>query len=1134
MKYYNTEWKDLYVISKNRLPMHTDFYSFESMELARKEDMEHSQRFLSLNGEWDFIFKENPLDDPLGFTTKEGGNEWERIQVPGNWEHEGYGVPIYLNHSYDFGIDTSKTSKIKLHSKFPMLKPPAPEIPEDYNATGYYHKEVDIPAQWKNKRCVIHLGAVRSAYYVWVNGEFAGYAEDSKLASEFDISSYITCGEKNHIALKVIKWNCGSYLECQDFWRLSGIERDVYLYCTPQTYVEDFRSYHSLKKENKSWSGVFSLVCNININRNEDQKKSQVKKSAQKIKFQLYDVSNNKKVMSEEKDIKKEITLKVKIPQVKVWSAELPYLYRLEISNPYGEHIAYHIGFREVCIANNSLLVNGERIFIKGVNRHEHDPDRGHVITRKSMEQDIALMKLHNINAVRTSHYPNDPYWYRLCDKYGLYVVDEANVESHGMYYGEDTLAIREEWIESHVERALRMAQRDKNHASVIIWSLGNEAGNGLCFEKSYEALKEYDESRPVQYEGAGFSNNTDIYCPMYLNVSQIVDYALGRELRVSKGETSFFIKDKANRTKPLILCEYAHAMGNSMGNLVEYWDAIYHHPYLQGGFIWDWVDAGIRKTSEDGEEYFGYGGDFGPYTIPNPDGNSCLNGLVDPDRKPHPHINEVRKIYEGLDFRFSHIKEGKVSIQNINSFASTKNLAFNWKIQRLGKELEKGTLKKIDIAPMETKNVLVDGLLNIKKKLIKQFKSLKGCYFYIEAVVDDNHEVGFEYPKKYIMAWEQFPLGNPFDFAYEPPLNVRRKEDIILKKSHSLGLVNGGITITFDLRKGGLVSYKIDGTELLLQPPKLNFWRVPTDNDFGSFLPIRGRIWYEAYQNMENHIQGFEERDYGHYIKVSHTLRYYGFTYTLGYTYYDIFNDGVLKVTNVYPSIMGMQEEKVLSSLLSPRFSNVAPSVQRNIGLFSELPRFGMEFRLAREFDSFTWLGKGPHETYIDRKRGARTAIYQGSVKEQFHPYIRPQESGNKTGVFWTSLQNSEGQGLLIHAKKRLNVSVSHHPIEVFDNGDKPFKKANANRYQFGTGLGSTRLKKPMHTIDIKEKDMVILNVDVRQNGVGGDNSWGAMPYQKYQTLPWDTLSYSFYIFPLHKGANPQQEAYPKGSYLV
>lgn len=1133
-KYLNTEWKEVSVLSVDRLPMHTDFYSFENIELAKHEQRDKSRRFLSLNGTWNFIKHNDPHDDPKGFTNKSTDESiaWSTISVPGNWEHEGHGVPLYFNHSYDF-VDLSDPKSPQLIDGFPPMYPPAPELPQNYNPTGYYHRKVKISESWKEQKIVLHLGAVRSACYLWVNNHYVGYTEDSKLSAEFDISNYVTLGEENDIALKVLHWSTGFYLECQDFWRLTGIERDVYLYCTPLNYVEDFRVSTEIKQSSEKsniWKGSITIDCNLNL----DAIKS--KNITSKIHFKLYEDQSNTLIFSNSNSYSTQISMTKSLNRVLPWSAEIPHLYRLEISTSDGEYICYRIGFRDVRIQDGNLLVNGARVFLKGVNRQEHDPKRGHVISRASMEKDIRIMKLNNINAVRTSHYPNDPYWYRLCDKHGLYVIDEANIESRGMGYGAFTLASRPLWAVAHMSRVRRMVQRDKNHACIIIWSLGNESGNGICFQQTYSWLKRYDKSRPVQYEGAGFENNTDIYCPMYIKARQMIDYAMGREVRVKSGDIEFVLKNREKRTKPLIQCKYAHAMGNSVGNFQEYWDLIEHLPLLQGGFIWDWVDAGITITRKDGSTYFGYGGDMGHPQIPNPDGNLCLNGLVRPDRSLKPHIHEVKKVYQNIGFGFHNIEQGKLDIKNKNFFSTTEGIEFEWGLERFGKSILKGTIENVCIKPQETKTIYIEALLKKLKLYSKSEIKYQGCFLSIQAKVVRTVNVQYKYPKKYIYAQEQYPLGSDMCFQYFPApefhtAKVEKQTFNFTGSSSKITFNTDILKLSFDFCKGCFSSYQLEGKEMFIQTPKISFWRVPTDNDFGNFLPLRGRIWYEAYKNVESHLLSCHEHDFGHLIQVAHVLRNQGMVYTLAHTQYDVFRNGVIKVRNIYPGLAGMQEEKTLSTNFPPNFTNILPSIQKNIGLFSELPRFGMEFRFPKEYEHFTWYGRGPHESYPDRNTSARVSRYSGTVAAQHHPYIRPQENGNKTNVCWASLQNNQGQGILIHGQKSVSINTSHHPIEDFDNGDLLFRTASALRYSIPPIVGSARMKKALHTQDIVERDMTVLNVDLRQNGVGGDDSWGALPLSKYQLLPWHTLEYVFYMFPLVSGSDAKKVAYPDGS---
>ncbi|MCD4731221.1 MAG: DUF4981 domain-containing protein [Bacteroidales bacterium] len=656
------------MFGQNKVLPHSYFIPFPDEQSAMNLANEDSPFYKSLSGIWKFNWVSDPANKPTEFMKPEYNvNDWDDIPVPSNWELEGYGIPIYVNQPYEWTED-----------------PNPPYVPHEYNPVGSYRRSFEVPENWEDKEVFIHLGAVKSAFYIWINGKYAGYSQGSKTPAEWNITEFLQSGE-NIVALQIYRWSDGSYLECQDFWRISGIERDVFLYATPKVYIRDFFVKSTLTNDYRN--GLFNLHVDVH---NKTQYVDDYK-----ILVQILDSSQNI-IFDKNKDITFTSTgdafanYNQIINDPLKWTAETPNLYTLLISlqqdNKIIETVKHSIGFRTSEIKNAQLLVNGKAVLLKGVNRHEHDPVTGHLISRESMEQDIRLMKENNINAVRTSHYPDDPYWYELCDKYGLYVIDEANIESHGMGYGARSLAKDPAWMDAHLDRIVRMVERDKNHPSIIIWSMGNEAGDGINFTAGYKWIHARDDSRPVHYERAGLGLNSDIYCPMYASIGHIENYA------------------RKQPEKPLILCEYAHAMGNSTGNLQDYWDVIEKYDALQGGFIWDWVDQGLLKTDENGVDYFAYGGDYGPEDVPS-DGNFCANGLVSADRKPHPALAEVKKVYQNIQFNLQILPGGEVEIKNMFDFINLDRFNIYWEITGDGTELAKGVIENPDVPAQKTLN---------------------------------------------------------------------------------------------------------------------------------------------------------------------------------------------------------------------------------------------------------------------------------------------------------------------------------------------------------------------------------------------------------------------------------------------
>ncbi len=786
-------WEDPAVNQINKLPAHAHFIPFANVDQARSEDKWQSPMLQSLNGMWKFNLSQNPSERPYWFFKDDfDTRKWKEIKVPANWELEGYDYPIYVNVKYP-------------HAKTP------PTIQAHYNPVGSYKHTFTIPENWTGKDIIIHVGAASSMLNVWVNEQFAGYSEDSKTPVEFNITKYLKSG-KNSLAVEIFRWCDGSYLEDQDFWRMSGITRDVYLIARDEQQIQDFRVTSGL--DETYTNGVFSLNIDI-LNLGETA-------GATIVEAVLSDNGSAVETFSKALTAgKTNVVFDAAIPNVKQWSAEIPNLYELIITLKNGENVVevikQDVGFRTSEIKNGNLLVNGKYVYLKGANIHEHNDKTGHYQDKETMLLDIKTMKAHNLNAVRTSHYPEPELWYELCNKYGLYLVDEANVESHGMGYGRESLAKDSTWKEAHLYRTKNMFERDKNQPSVIIWSLGNEAGNGVNFYATYDYLKSVDTTRPVQYERSGLEYNTDIFCPMYARIHNMEEYA------------------KTNPERPLIQCEYAHAMGNSVGNLQDYWDVIEKYPALQGGFIWDWVDQGLLATDSSGVNYWKYGGDFGPDTVPS-DGNFCLNGLVNPDRTAKPHLLEVKKVYQYIGFAPVDLKKGIISIKNKYAFLNLSNFNFEWEITGDGKIIDSGKLEDLNLEPEQSTNVTipvnlapeagVEYFLTIKAKLKNNWSLL---------------EAGAE------MAAEQFQLPV---FKALQNANIDEFPPLTLEDNENTATVSGeGFAIVFDKKAGVISSFKKGDTELLKSGPVPDFWRAPTDNDFGNNLHKRSRVWRTAGQ---------------------------------------------------------------------------------------------------------------------------------------------------------------------------------------------------------------------------------------------------------------------------------------------
>ena len=1023
-------WEDPSIIEINKEPPRSTFFAYESRSLADSNDPRRSRFYQSLNGNWAFHWVRSPDDRPKNFFRREFNDiDWDSIHVPANWEINGYGVPIYLNHPYEFTYD-----------------PEPPDIPDGYNPVGSYRRHFNIPNEWVGHRILIHFGAVKSAFYIWVNGKKVGYSQGSKLPAEFDITDFVRADE-NVIALEVYRWSDGSFLECQDFWRISGIERDVYLYAEPKVRIVDFWAKTPL--DGSYDKGEFSLEIDLINDTGNHQRvtiitellKPNGKRAFSRMDRVLMDANSKATHM-----------VKYSVRNVEPWTAETPSLYRLNMTVKKGYDVLSvltdEIGFRTVEVKGGQLLLNGEPIYLKGVNRHEHDPVTGHVISRELMEDDIKLMKRFNINAVRTSHYPCDPYWYDLCDKYGLYVIDEANIESHGMgYRPERTLGNAPEWHKAHLSRIKRMVERDKNHPSIIMWSMGNEAGDGVNFIAASNWIHERDSSRPVHYERALERDHVDVYTPMYASIEYIIEWS------------------SLSRDRPLILCEYMHAMGNSLGGLKDYWDAIRSHKYLQGGYIWDWVDQGILKYTEDGRKYFAFGGDFGPPGTPS-DGNFLINGLVQPDRRPNPHIFEVKKVYQNYLVEAIDLDQPRIRITNENFFISSGNIETDWVVKADGMVQDSGVFKDLMIEPQEYIDLIVP---------IKTIEPVNDTEYFLEIEFRTKENTDLT-PKDHLVAWEQFML--PIEKVENK--NINDLEIDTYDTKNKITVSGHDFKMIFDKRSGSLVSWKYSNIDLISTGPKPHFWRPPTDNDFGYKMPDRMAVWYEP--SIKNIQVNLQERS-SQVVDIVFSVDY----------------EKIGRVITNY-------------SVNSAGRINVTQTIEPGDNL-PNLPRFGMVIELPIQFDNMTWFGRGPHESYWDRKSGAKIDLYTGKVADQYHPYVRPQETGNKTDVRWAAFTDDLGSGIMVRGDT-LSVNATHFRITDFDNGNVELTTRSAT--------SNIRTKKQhRHTVDMIPRKLINVHIDHKQMGVGGEDSWGSQPLPQYQ-LPAKKYSYSFTMVPIPKNSNP------------
>lgn len=1029
------EWQDVSITGVNRMPMRASAFAYETQALAEGRKKEQSAYFQSLNGTWKFRWVENPSLRPADFYKDSFDvSGWDDFQVPANWEFNNtgktYGYPIYVNHPFEFGAPYAQLDPNKL----------VENIPSGYNPVGSYRRTFTIPAAWSGRQVFIHLGAVKSAFYIWVNGQYVGYSEDAKLAAEFDVTSCLHAGQ-NTVALEVYRWSIGSYLECQDFWRISGIERDVYLYATPKLDIRDFKVISTLDETFKN--GVFSLsgeVANYALKGNE---KADV---PVQVSAQVLDAAGKKvvdlKVSYSASGKKNGFALKAaKVPDVKAWSAETPNLYTLYITlrdanDNTLEVIPVRVGFRSVEIKNAQVLVNGQPVLFKGVNRHEHNPLTAHVISEADMRKDIELMKQLNVNAVRTCHYPSDPLFYELCDEYGIYVCDEANIESHGLYYNLDkTLGNNYRWLTAHLDRVMRMYERDKNYPCVTFWSLGNEAGNGYNFYNAYMALKKADPTRPVQYERAVHEWNTDIYVPQYPSPNSFRWYAENRPDR------------------PMISSEYAHAMGNSLGNFKEYWEVIENpsYPTLQGGFIWDWIDQGLKVT-RNGKTFFAYGGDFEPEAVFEGKGNDrnfLINGVINPDRIPNPGAHEVKKVYQNIGTALANRQSCEVAVKNKSYFRDLSSYYLAWELLENGASVQSGRVDNLSVAPQQTEKI----------KLPVTYALQPGKEYFLNVHYKLKAAEPF-LPKDFAVAGEQFALSDFVAPAFSPsqaPIKVTQTEKEWTGKGKNF-------SVTFDLETGAIKSYTCNGQKLIGSGGgQVSFWRAMVDNDHGAGSNSSLRVWHDAGKAAPTAVKVTQEGETYRIVAEKSLL------------------NGDAKLTQTY-------------TLDGSGTIAVASSFEKVKGEYPMMPKFGASFVIPKQYSNLTYYGRGPWENYIDRSYSANVGLYRSTVDEQFFPYVRPQENGNKTDVRWLSLTDKKGKGLKITGVLPVEFSALFYSIDDLD----PEKD-----------------RKQYHSGQLSKRNEIYLNVSYRQMGVGGINSWGALPLEQYR-LKYGSYRYEYVIQPV------------------
>ncbi len=1024
-------WQDPNVFEENRLPMAATFVTDQ-------------QRTLTLNGVWKFKWNETIEGRTKGFEAVDYNDaDWGTIPVPGMWELNGYNDPVYLNVGYAWrGHYTNN--------------PPYP--PTEHNYVGQYRRTFNVDKSWIGKQICLCIGSATSNVRVWVNGKMVGYSEDSKLEARFNLTKYVKAGE-NLIALEIFRWCDGSYLEDQDFWRLSGIARGVYVYTREKERIEDVNV-------------IAGMDGNFTVN-------AKVTKGVRNVRVAVIDKNGNQVAYREASPVKGEAVLNGIVPNPSLWSAEVPNLYTLKVSasdkKDVVESTSIDFGFRTVEIKNSQLLVNGQPVLIKGADRHEMNADKGYVVSEEDMIRDIRIMKELNMNAVRTCHYPNDPRWYALCDKYGLYVVDEGNIESHGMGYGKESLAHRADFKAAHLIRDQRMMRRDFNHPSVIIWSLGNEAGDGENFTACYKWMKENDPSRPVQYERARGGKNTDIHCPMY----------------VSPEECEAIVLRKSG--KPLIQCEYAHAMGNSMGNFKEYWDLIRKYPTYQGGFIWDFVDQALRWPSKDGgtDHIFAFGGDFNEYD-PS-DGSFNCNGVIAADRTLHPHAYEVR--YQHRNIHTSLAGQGRVNVFNEYFFKDLSQYRMLWNITVDGEAVSSGVVENLNVAPQMTETVDL-GFKTIPQADADIFLNVA----YVLKTTDGVLPAGSE------VAYDQILLDEKSDIAFKAGSASVDGRTLVQSETADAYVFSGSFTFagtmadrvadwtaTIDKATGFLTGYTVDGVQMLSEPLTPEFARAPVENDMGS-----GKI-----REMYN------------------TWRYPAYKLKAGSLIVEKATDGVglMSVSAEYEPIADGAAIVKMFYEIFPDGSIKATERMKDAGKLAQTPalmRFGMKFAMPGRYSTVDFYGNGPWENYSDRNSAAVVGHYTQSVNDQYHyGYVRTQESGTKTGLRYFRLLDPNGTGLEVTAGQKFSASAlpfSMSDMDCLENGTP--KRANETNTQNGEARHSLNLKAKAHEND-RANGITYVNFDLVQMGVGGINSWGTLPLNQY-LVPAAEREFTFVIRPV------------------
>ena len=1074
-------WQDIQTVSVNKEPARTAFMTYENRTQALTQDYANSPYFLLLNGIWNFYYVDAYKNLPVGIEQPGANIAWTDIKVPGNWEVQGHGTAIYTNHGYEWK----------------PRNPQPPQLPEA-NPVGVYQRDFEIPAHWNGRDIYLSLDGAKSGVYVYVNGKEVGYSEDSKNTAEFKLNKYLKEG-KNSLVLKIFRWSTGSYLECQDFWRISGIERDVFLFSQPKNHIRDFQVVSTL--DNTYKNGIFKLATAV---------QTESLQNDLSLSYELLDAQGNTVAKGTQKNDKINQIFEAEIPNVKTWTSEHPNLYQLLITlkegNKVTEVIPYKVGFRRFEIkeikekAENGkpyvcFFVNGQPIKLKGVNIHEHNPETGHYVTEELMRKDFELMKQHNINTVRLCHYPQSNKFYELCNELGLYVYDEANIESHGMYYNlrkGGTLGNNPEWLKPHMYRTINMYERNKNHPSIAIWSLGNEAGNGYNFYQTYLYLKNKETSalgmnRPVNYERALWEWNTDMYVPQYPDAKWLETIG------------------KKGSDRPVVPSEYSHAMGNSNGNISAQWEAIYKYPNLQGGYIWDWVDQGLRQKDENGREYWAYGGDFG-VDMPS-DGNFLCNGIIAPDRTPHPAMTEVKYAYQNVGFEAIDLASGKFLIKNRFYFTNLRKHQINYAVKANGKVIRKGKTF-LDIEPQSSQefNVNLAGL-----------QAKTGTEYFVNFWVTTT-EPEILIPVGHEIASEQFRLPiEPLAIAEHKAsgkTNVTTEGDEVKVSSSKMQFV-------FNKKSGLVTSYKVNGTEYFsegfgIQP---NFWRAPNDNDYGNGQPKREQIWKQSSKN-------FQVVDVITLSEGNNTILTANYLLTAGNLYivkYTIYPDGVVHSDITFTSTE-MEEGKteVSEATLMATFSPGQEEARRAASKLV-VPRIGVRFRLPADMNQVEYFGRGPGENYVDRQAGSFVDLYRTTADAMYtNNYVRPQENGHRTDTRWVTLSRKNGKGLKIVADQTIGFNALRNSVEDFDSEETINRPRQWNNFTPEEITNRTEekaknvLRRMTHVNDITPRNFVEVCIDMKQQGVAGFDSWGDRPLPEHSLPANQEYHWGFTLIPI------------------